>query len=247
MEWHFRLGYTVLSLLLFRIGWGFVGGHWSRFSSFLYSPAILWRYIRGTDRTELSLGHNPLSSLSVFAMLFFLMLQVASGLFSDDDLMPDVYTGPYVTLEPGLAFVLDEDGRAVGYVLGAADNAAFAAAFREQWLPRVAARRPVVADPVTREELLIDTLLHPERLVRPELAAYPAHLHIDLLPRAQGQGWGRRLIRRELAELRSRGVDAVHLGYAPENDRAAAFYRRLGFREVPGLPHHVWAPTDLPA
>ena len=35
MTWHFRCGYAVLSLLLFRLVWGVVGGHWSRFSSFL--------------------------------------------------------------------------------------------------------------------------------------------------------------------------------------------------------------------
>lgn len=169
----------------------------------------------------------------------------ARGIFSDDDLVPDVYAGPYLYLEPELAFVVDDEGRAVGFVLGAADTAAFAAAFREQWLPLVAPRRRVSPTPVTREELLVDTLHHPERMVRPELAAYPAHLHIDLLPDAQGQGWGRRLIRRLLAELRSRGVRAVHLGYAPENTSARAFYLRLGFREVPGLPYTAWAPTDL--
>ena len=38
MEWHFRLGYTALSLLLFRLVWGFVGGRWSRFSAFIYAP-----------------------------------------------------------------------------------------------------------------------------------------------------------------------------------------------------------------
>ena len=169
----------------------------------------------------------------------------ARGIFSDDDLMPDVYAGPYVHLEPGLAFVVEDEGRAVGYVLGVADTAAFAEAFRERWLPLVASRRPVSSTPVTREELLVDTLHHPERMVRPELAAYPAHLHIDLLPPAQGRGWGRQLIRRLLAELRSRGVGAVHLTYAAENASAAAFYLRLGFREVPGVPHSLWAPTDL--
>ncbi len=170
----------------------------------------------------------------------------ARGIFSDDDLMPDVYAGPYLHLAPELAFVVDDEGRAVGFIVGVADTAAFAASFRERWLPLVAARRPVCPTPVTREELLVDTLHHPERMVRPELAAYPAHLHINLLPQAQGQGWGRLLIRRLLTELRARGVAAVHLGYAPENTSAEAFYRRIGFRDVPGLPQHVWAPTDLP-
>lgn len=85
MVLHFRFGYLVLSLLLFRIVWGFVGGHWSRFSSFLFSPRQVLAYLKGqTEHT--SPGHNPLGALSVFAMLLVLLLQVASGLFSDDEI-----------------------------------------------------------------------------------------------------------------------------------------------------------------
>jgi cytochrome b len=86
MVWHFRCGYAVLSLLLFRLVWGVVGGHWSRFASFLYSPATVLRYLRGERVAELSIGHNPLGAGSVFALLGFLLLQVASGLFSDDEI-----------------------------------------------------------------------------------------------------------------------------------------------------------------
>lgn len=87
MTWHFRFGYTVLSLLLFRLCWGFIGGQWSRFSSFTYHPRVVWRYLKGQQRPEHSLGHNPLGALSVFAMLAILLLQVSSGLFSDDEIL----------------------------------------------------------------------------------------------------------------------------------------------------------------
>ena len=86
MVWHFRCGYTVLSLLLFRMLWGLVGGRWSRFSSFLYPPATVLRYLKGQGAPEHSIGHNPLGSFSVFALLGFLLLQVASGLVSDDEI-----------------------------------------------------------------------------------------------------------------------------------------------------------------
>lgn len=86
MAWHFRSGYTIFSLLLFRIMWGFVGGRWSRFAAFLYSPATVLRYLKGKGRPEHAIGHNPLGAGSVFALLGFLLLQVASGLISDDEI-----------------------------------------------------------------------------------------------------------------------------------------------------------------
>jgi cytochrome b len=86
MVWHFRCGYAVLSLLLFRIVWGMVGGRWSRFASFLYAPGTVVRYLKGQGRPEHSVGHNPLGAGSVFALLFFLCAQVGTGLFSDDDI-----------------------------------------------------------------------------------------------------------------------------------------------------------------
>ena len=86
MLWHFQLGYLTLSLLLFRIVWGWVGGRWSRFSSFLYSPTALWRYIKQPTAPQPSVGHSPLGALSVFALLAVLLLQVSSGLMSDDEI-----------------------------------------------------------------------------------------------------------------------------------------------------------------
>jgi cytochrome b len=86
MAWHFRLGYAVLSLLLFRLVWGFAGGHWSRFHTFLYSPAAVLRYAKGSSQGEPSAGHNPMGAISVFAILGFLAMQVGSGLFSDDEI-----------------------------------------------------------------------------------------------------------------------------------------------------------------
>lgn len=86
MTWHFRAGYCVLTLLLFRLVWGVVGGHWSRFASFIYSPASVLNYLRGNPKPEHLVGHNPLGAFSVFGLLAFLLLQVSSGLFSDDEI-----------------------------------------------------------------------------------------------------------------------------------------------------------------
>jgi cytochrome b len=86
MPWHFRLGYCVMTLLLFRIIWGLIGGRWSRFASFIYAPTTLIAYLKGRGKPEHSAGHNPLGAGSVFALLGFLALQVATGLISDDEI-----------------------------------------------------------------------------------------------------------------------------------------------------------------
>ena len=91
MQWHARLGYTVLTLLLFRLAWGFVGGHWSRFRSFLYAPSSVLAYLGGRAHPDHLVGHNPLGAGSVFAMLLLLLAQVGTGLVSDDEI---AFTGP---------------------------------------------------------------------------------------------------------------------------------------------------------
>lgn len=82
MAWHARLGYAVGSLLLFRLAWGIVGGHWSRFATFVHPPRAVLDHLRGRSAPEWKIGHSPLGSLSVFALFTFLALQVATGLFS---------------------------------------------------------------------------------------------------------------------------------------------------------------------
>jgi cytochrome b len=93
MAWHFRFGYCVATLLMFRVVWGLVGGHWSRFASFAYPPGQVLNYLRSGGNAIHKVGHNPLGALSVFAMLGILVLQVASGLMSDDEISA---SGPLV-------------------------------------------------------------------------------------------------------------------------------------------------------
>lgn len=98
MDWHMRFGYAVLSLLLFRLIWGLVGGHWSRFASFVSAPRTIVDYVRTGGTPLQSVGHNPLGSLSVLALLGLLLLQAGSGLFSDDEIAT---AGPLTHLASG--------------------------------------------------------------------------------------------------------------------------------------------------
>jgi ribosomal protein S18 acetylase RimI-like enzyme len=158
----------------------------------------------------------------------------ARGYFQDQELLPDIFAAPFAALEPDLLFVLDNGERAVGYVAGTSDTARFAKEYRERWLPLVAARHPQpTSEPSSHDEVMANLLHNPESMIIPDLADYPAHLHIDILPEYQGLGYGRGLMRAEISALRQAGAPRVFLGMLTANTAARTFYEKVGFRVVP--------------
>jgi ribosomal protein S18 acetylase RimI-like enzyme len=159
--------------------------------------------------------------------------QGARGRYSTDDLVPDIFAGPYLFLEPEHAYVLDNGERAVGYIIGTASTPDFVAAYQERWLPRLRARyQPLSGPPVTEEEYRLDAMFHPERLLLPELSPHPAHLHIDLLADHRGSGHGRELINTFLASVAAAGAASCHLVVRQANVNARGFYAKLGWRPI---------------
>lgn len=156
----------------------------------------------------------------------------ASHLHEDPKALGHIYVGPYVTLQPELAFVLEDQEGVCGYVLGALDTQQFYHACLSSWLPRLTPGLPDPAgDPTTwtPTQQLYHWLHHPRLELPDELSGYPSHLHIDLLPRAQGKGHGSEMMHTLLDALRRLGSPGVHLGVAARNQRAQAFYTKLGF------------------
>ncbi len=94
MQWHERIGYFVLGLILFRILWGVVGSRHARFSNFVRGPKTIFGYMKAFTKKDAPhyLGHNPMGALSVVAILLVVGFQAVSGLFADDDIM---LRGPY--------------------------------------------------------------------------------------------------------------------------------------------------------
>jgi cytochrome b len=95
MDWHFRFGYGALTLIVFRLLWGFVGPRYARFSSFLFKPSALLAQLRGRPDAPRTLGHSPTGSLSVFALLAVIAIQASAGLFASDDIASE---GPLARL-----------------------------------------------------------------------------------------------------------------------------------------------------
>lgn len=160
----------------------------------------------------------------------------ATGIYQDPAILDHLFAAPYIALDPELAFVLDDGtGRAVGYVLATDDTHRFADRFRDEWLPRVAAQHAPapVGDWDGPDELMAWLLHNPDRLKVAGLEAYPAHLHIDLLPSHQRQGHGSTLLARLVRELAGRRTPALHVGMLSTNTSARKFYDRLGFHVIP--------------
>jgi len=88
MDWHLKSGYAILTLLLFRLAWGFAGSTTSRFAHFVRGPRAGVAYAREllATRRAPAYGHNPLGGWMVVVMLAAFALQAVSGLFSDDEI-----------------------------------------------------------------------------------------------------------------------------------------------------------------
>lgn len=160
-----------------------------------------------------------------------------------------VYAEPYARLPAGFGFVMvdptkPQSDQVVGYILGTHDTRVFEQQAETLWYPSLRARYPNhdppahpedPSRPVKDADARYIRLLHsPQNAPSACVAFAPAHLHIDILPDYQRQGWGRRLIARAIECMREERLDRVWLGLDPRNEGARRFYERLGFRKIDG-------------
>ena len=162
----------------------------------------------------------------------------ASDHYRDPDVLGHVWVGPYLAWGQGTQLVVVDEQGVAGYLLSADDTLAFEAWADERWWPPLRARYPRIDDG-SRDARVIRRIHQPDRADPAIAAAYPAHLHIDLLPRTQGHGLGRRLIERLLDELRQRQVPGLHFGVDRRNTNAIGFYQHLGFERIEDEPWGV--------
>jgi ribosomal protein S18 acetylase RimI-like enzyme len=153
----------------------------------------------------------------------------------DPDALGRIFVGPYLAYEPELSLILEDEHGVCGYAFAALDSRAFYARYEAEWRPRLCARFPEPqGDPSrwTRAQQVHSWYHHPDYFCPEPYAAYPSHMHIDLLERAQGLGFGRRMMEQTMDKLRQLGSPGAHLGVSVLNKPALGFYQRLGFREL---------------
>ena len=153
----------------------------------------------------------------------------------DPDALGRIFVGPYMAFEPQLGLILEDEHGICGYAFGCADSRAFYARYESEWRPQLCANFPMPqGDPATwsRAQTVHAWYHEPDYYCPEPYEAYPSHMHIDLLDRAQGLGFGRRMMAEGMDRLRRLGSPGVHLGVSVRNEPAQAFYRKLGFREL---------------
>ncbi|MDL2407222.1 GNAT family N-acetyltransferase [Rhizobium calliandrae] len=165
----------------------------------------------------------------------------ATLLHRDGRMIGHIYSAPYATLHPEAALVAEDGEGVCGYIVGAFDTVAFEQRLEREWWPALRKRYaepsgdPSAWDADQRRSFMIH---HPKRAPAALTDPFPAHIHMNLLPRTQGQGIGSALLDRWLRTARAHGVKGVHLGASVGNHNGIRFWASRGFSRLelpPGL------------
>jgi GNAT superfamily N-acetyltransferase len=202
--------------------------------------------IRGVEANDLDACH-------AVSLATGLAGRDASHLYRDRRMMGHIYIAPYVLLEPGLTLVAEDDAGVAGFVAGALDTAAWEDRLERDWWPSL---RKQYADPSgvpsadwTADQRRAFMIHHPAPTPPAVVARYPAHLHMNLLPRLQRRGIGSKLLEAWLDIACRRGASAFHIGVNRENRDAVQFWRARAFETVtpdrPSEGRTLWMGRDI--
>jgi len=162
----------------------------------------------------------------------------ATSMFEDPWILGHIVAAPYGLFEPSLAFVAEDELGVGGYIVAALDSRAFERRLEADWWPALRERYAAPPAKLPYDQLTPDQraarFIHAPLTAPDELAGdYPSHLHINLVPRLQSQGLGRQMMSTLMRALREHGSAGLHFLVMRTNQRAADFYRHLGFTEIP--------------
>jgi ribosomal protein S18 acetylase RimI-like enzyme len=169
----------------------------------------------------------------------------ATGLLRDDVLVGQFFAAPYLHYDITNCFVVDQNGFAIGYIIGATDTEDFNEWMNNRWLPNLRAAYPLREADTPPLEAYVLSQIHNGIETQNICEHYPSHLHIDLLPEAQGKGLGRKLIQTYVECLIEKQSKGLHLGVSAANTNAMAFYERIGFETYHDIGDAVFLTMSL--
>ncbi len=166
----------------------------------------------------------------------------ATALYNDPKAIGHIYAGPYAALQPEQVIVVEDDAGLAGYIVGTFDTDAFAAKKERDWWPALRDQYAHIdATNYTERDLArIAAMRVPEHSPPDIVAAYPAHIHMNLLPRLRGQRLGTALLTRWIEAARDAGVTGIHLGANAANTGGIAFWQRSGFAPLGIIGRAAW-------
>ncbi|MGE5150975.1 MAG: N-acetyltransferase family protein [Rhodospirillaceae bacterium] len=172
----------------------------------------------------------------------------ASHLYRDPKLMGHIYVAPYALLEPRLALVVEDGDGVAGFAVGTADTVAWEERLEHDWWPSLRGRyhdpAEVPPEERTQDQRRAFMIHHPAKTPPAVIGEYPAHLHMNLLPRTQRRGVGSKLLD---IWLEKAGASAVHVGVNRANAGGARFWAARGFGELPVPGRTLWMGRALRA
>lgn len=172
--------------------------------------------------------------------------QDASEVVLDRHLLGHYFAAPYLVRDPSWCWIAADDQGVAGYLVTTPDSRAFADWMNADWLPAVRGLYPTREDPSwSPTETWIRGAIHEPAGFPDFVDEYPAHLHIDFLPRAQGKGLGTRFVAAFLEKLKDEGVPGFHLGVGSENTKAQGFYHKQGFQVIDEQPGVIYMGLKL--
>jgi GNAT superfamily N-acetyltransferase len=185
--------------------------------------------------------HDDLDALYQICLVTGASGQDASSLHNDPQLIGHIYVAPYVVIEPEHALVAEDEGGVAGYLVGTLDTDRFAAKLEQRWWPALRDKyRDSTLDLTPADRRRVHGIMTPDTNPPELVARYPAHIHMNLLPRLRGHGVGRALTERWVAGARAAKVKGIHLGAGASNTGGRAFWAKVGFTPLWANERSAW-------
>lgn len=160
----------------------------------------------------------------------------ASDLYDDGHMIGHIYSAPYGVLAPKFCQIVEDEKGVAGYAVGAADTYKWQELLEDKWWPHL---REKYANPSyilphnrTADQRRAYMIHHPVYVPNYVLERFPAHMHMNLLPRMQGRGLGAKLLKNMLDRMSGYNIKALHVGINRSNKRAATFWQNQLFKPI---------------
>lgn len=177
-----------------------------------------------------SARHSDLDALYTISLKTGDRGRDATHMYLDPEMMGHIYSAPYLIFEPERCYVLTREDVVVGFIVGTLDTMQFERTLEVEWWPKLRERydAPLLTPSLdwSPDQKRCAMIHNPRRTPDYIYDSFPAHVHMNLLPGAQGEGWGRKLLD---VWLRNSGNADVHVGVNSRNARAFSFWSSRGF------------------